>query len=102
MKVLWIMLTVYMAFLSAYPCYDKDCREETMEITSEHDEDGCGGEAKTCTPFCASACCSIHVINDTWSSFNSVPGFSSGDESFYISGRSPGVIVPVWQPPKVA
>ncbi len=101
-KVFCILFSVYFVSLLVIPCGDKeDCNEfkqtETSQ-TSHHEEHS----DETCTPFCVCSCCAAHfLIRDLSPALNHLAVVKS-IYTVHKEAEVTGVIIPIWQPPKLA
>lgn len=93
------MLTLYLAALSVYPCYEDECGDE-LSMTCREGQDEHEKDADLCTPFCISACCSIYYTPQF--DFDSVFQESMPENSTYLVTHAPHVVISIWQPPKLA
>jgi len=101
-KVIYFILALYVSALSVYPCYEDDCVNEFSIANHTDEADHEEEDTDPCTPFCISACCTIHVFCSP--QFNSLPVFQKAvtQNSNYTITFAPLVVVSIWQPPKLA
>jgi len=101
-KIFCFLFALYISALSVNPCYEDDCIDEVnIESNADHEEQE-QEESDLCTPFCVSACCPIHVF--CTSPFHTITGSQNSmilKSSYSLVFIAP-VVVPIWQPPKVA
>ena len=100
-KVFCILFALCTAFVSIYPCSESECEEEVAVADSDgHSEDE---DCKGCTPFCAAPCCAVHVIN-SWCCYTIVKEnpVAVVKRFIYTAQFPASIIIPIWQPPKVA
>ena len=103
MKIIVFILSLYLTALSAMPCSDGEDLPQGVDKEISHAEKS--GHADLCSPFCACACCGIHLLNYTPSHlFEAKPqsaatlGKTSRYKSTFISNYQQSI----WQPPQLS
>jgi len=106
MKVLRIILSLYILFLTTLPCVDmgNDCNHQHQgetglyplnSKTAEHNDiDGC-------SPFCVCNCCQVNVLTQSTMLIPEPIQYYICEIPVYITGKIQEIPLPFWQPPKV-
>jgi len=66
MNKLWVFLSVYLLFLSVYPCNDKAERDSIIvesAVLHADSHDKTHDHAEQCSPFCSCICCGVHTLH---------------------------------------
>lgn len=101
-KAFNILFCFYFLALVAMPCGDKeDCNEKNhTELSDKSSHKDHSGEV--CSPFCTCACCASHFINSNFSTTLNYIAITSPVYKVHAVSKITSVIIPVWQPPKLA
>lgn len=101
-KAFNILFCLYFLLLVGMPCGDKeDCNEKNhTELTQKSSHEKHSGEV--CSPFCTCTCCASHFINSNVSTSLDYISFTNPVYKVHEVSKETSVIIPVWQPPKLA
>jgi hypothetical protein len=102
-KKIFFLFGLYLLFLSALPCGDReDCSEAPVagKSTRDHDHDE---DEEHCPPFCVCFCCGFTIEHQQKATASKTPATPFKHLSAAIPARYPqGINAAVWQPPRCA
>jgi hypothetical protein len=101
-----LLFTLYIFFLSVYPCKDKEtCLDEQragIAFTENGNHNYSNAEQDFCTPFCICSCCAAHIQLNHLSGFSfALQVHNTRQATRYFERFSPGSETAIWQPPKL-
>jgi hypothetical protein len=102
-KVITILLSLYIGFLTCVPCVDADaCADEQdaseQLIISSHDH--IQPEADMCSPFCICNCCNPHVTQPGYFVYDAFNPVFEDNNSILKTHSEKSVSHAIWQPPR--
>lgn len=101
MKWFLYLLSVYFVALSVLPCHDGvECSDAKTEVSQKHNH---SEETEQCPPFCACACCGIHVVQmlaQVDFPTKKTIFFSNKEHFNYAFVGTEAALFSIWQPPK--
>jgi len=107
-KAISFTLTLYVILLLTQPCQDvfalpHEAGSQTSTVTLRHEPADSECESETCSPFCICSCCSLSVINCTFTTavnLETVPTPNAGGVISYTDPYATAYQPSIWQPPK--
>jgi len=101
-----IILAIYIAALSVYPCSDPyTCKDELQkgeQMVSVSDHEHSDQEQDVCTPFCICSCCAAHIRLSIVSNIDFDGVIHNTKETIpYIERQVLADNNHIWQPPKI-
>ncbi len=104
-RTLHIFFAIYFAMLAITPCGDKtDCNDlkksDICQSSHEHDQES--HEDEDCTPLCTCSCCAALFVIKESPSCKGEGAEINTIYTFHDIAPEAGVVIPIWQPPKIS
>jgi hypothetical protein len=107
-KAISFTLSLYMILLLTQPCQDvfalpQEVGSQTRTVALRNEPADSECESETCSPFCICSCCSLSVINCTFTTAVNLETVATPDADGVISYADPYATAyqpSIWQPPK--